>query len=133
FCALALDSTASAPSRNPYHMPTAWIFPSGFIVHIVIEWRPRKNASISCCDISICARCLTPWPMYSVTTGPLPSIAHCSRARDDWPSGGLARNVEVSLSAHDAGTNKDPRRGQERRQDAVPTQRVRPPARCRTP
>src|SRR5664280_1479567 len=63
FCALALVSMAMEPSRNPYHMATAWIDPSWFSVHMVIGRRSCRKASISSGVILIRSRCLTPWPI----------------------------------------------------------------------
>ena len=53
FCALALVSMAIDPSRNPYHMATAWMDPSWLSVHMVIGRRSWRKASISSGDILI--------------------------------------------------------------------------------
>ena len=37
FCALALDSIATQPSRKPYHIATMWMDPSGLTVAMDIE------------------------------------------------------------------------------------------------
>ena len=63
FCALALVSMAIDPSRNPYHMATAWIDPSWLRVHMVIGRRSWRKASISSGDMVMRSRCLTPWPI----------------------------------------------------------------------
>ena len=64
FWALALVSMAIDPSRNPYHMATAWIDPSWLRVHMVIGRRSWRKASISSGVIVIRSRCLTPWPIW---------------------------------------------------------------------
>src|SRR3954451_829142 len=63
FCDLALVSKATAPSRNPYHMATAWMVLSWLIEHRVMVWRPVRYSSTSSGLILMSARCLTPWPM----------------------------------------------------------------------
>src|ERR1700729_3976531 len=70
FCALALVSTATAPSRNPYHMATAWMEPSWLIEHMVMGRRSWMKASTSSGVILIRSRCLTPCPICSVMGSP---------------------------------------------------------------
>ena len=60
FWALALVSTAIEPSRNPYHMATAWMDPSWLSVHMVMGLRSWRKASTSSGVILIRSRCLTP-------------------------------------------------------------------------
>src|SRR3974390_1091122 len=71
FCDLALVSKARHPSRNPYHMATAWMEPSWLTEHSVTGRRSCKNASTSSSVILIMARWLTPWPICSVMGGTL--------------------------------------------------------------
>src|ERR1035437_1676545 len=68
FCALALVSMATALSRNPYHMATAWMEPSWLSVHIVIGRRSWIKASISSDVLLMVARCFTPWPICCVVS-----------------------------------------------------------------
>ena len=65
FWALAFDSMATHPSKNPYHMATAWIEPSWLSVHMVSGRRSWRNASTSAGVILICPRWFTPCPMGS--------------------------------------------------------------------
>src|SRR5579863_4201122 len=67
FCDLALVSKASIPSRNPYHMATAWIEPSWLIEHSDTGRRSWRNPSISSAVILIWARWLIPWPGCAVS------------------------------------------------------------------
>src|SRR5580692_8508988 len=70
FCDLALVSKASIPSRNPYHMATAWIDPSWLIEHSDTGRRSWRKPSISSGVILIWARWLTPWPICPVGLEP---------------------------------------------------------------
>src|SRR5579862_6340700 len=54
-----------APSKNPYHMATAWMEPSWLIEHMVMGRRSAKKASISSGVILMRARCFTPCPIAS--------------------------------------------------------------------
>src|SRR5579863_7927673 len=70
FCDLALVSKASIPSRNPYHIATAWIEPSWLIEHSDTGRRSWRNPSISSGVILIWARWFTPWPICPVGLEP---------------------------------------------------------------
>src|SRR5262245_17041757 len=81
FCDLVLVSNATAPSRNPYHMATEWMLPSGEIVDIVIDIRSCRSASTSSDVILISPRWLTPCPMALVMACSLccsPHDRHCA-------------------------------------------------------
>src|SRR5262245_40638409 len=85
FCAFAFVSKAIAPSRNPYHIATEWMLPSGEIVDIAIEWRSCRNASTSSGVILMRSRWFTPWPMAWVIEAP-------------WSDGRARAYVDVSMA-----------------------------------